>query len=151
MNEKTQQENKSISQPASISNREDDTFDLWLSTAISLANIESDTAQYRKERIEKLKLELQTQSKLTIEKPAESKPNPIVKEITFTLLIYAPQQGAKLGAYETATKPTKDNATWTYAYNILKTNNATIQNRYHEEGYQYSYWLMKKVKFTAKN
>jgi len=31
--------------------------------------------------------------------------------------------------------------TWNQAYNILKTSNATIKDRYHDEGYVFSYWL----------
>jgi hypothetical protein len=108
---------------------------------LHLAIIERDTAQFRKERLDKLVLELQSHTNLLAEKPQEPKLNPTVKEITFSTLTYGPQQGAKLGAYETATKPTKDNATWIYAYNILKANNATIQNRFQDDGYQHTYWI----------
>ena len=47
----------------------------------------------------------------------------------------------KLGIFEIAEE--KDNSTekWTRAHNILKQNNATISTRYHENNYNFSYWL----------
>lgn len=108
---------------------------------VELAVIERDTAQYRKERLDKLVLELQSKSNLIAEKPTEPPHPQTVKEVTFSTLVYAPQQGAKLGSYEIANKPRVDSNRWIYAYNILRQNNATIQDRYHEEGYEYSYWL----------
>ena len=62
-------------------------------------------------------------------------------EQTFTVLRYDPQQGAKLGEFEVAQKTNNLSDKWNSAYNILKANNATIKDRYHGEGYQYSYWL----------
>lgn len=62
---------------------------------LAYAIIERDIAQYRKERYDKLILELQSKSKLIKEKPTDPKPSPTVKEITFTILTYEPQQGTK--------------------------------------------------------
>ena len=62
-------------------------------------------------------------------------------ELTFTMLRFEPQQGAKLGEYEVAQKTNNLPDKWNNAYNILKVNNASIKDRYHGEGYQYSYWL----------
>jgi len=64
-----------------------------------------------------------------------------VKEETFTCLRFEPQKGAKIGEYEVAYKEQNAEAEWLHAFNILKQNNAHISNRYHGEGYQYSYWL----------
>jgi hypothetical protein len=64
-----------------------------------------------------------------------------VSELTFTMLHFEAQQGAKLGEYEVACKASNSADKWSNAYNILKTSNATIKDRYHSEGYQYSYWL----------
>ena len=64
-----------------------------------------------------------------------------VKEETFTCLKFEPQQGAKIGQFEVAYKANNIEDNWTQAYNILRQNNATINNRYHGEGYQFSYWL----------
>jgi hypothetical protein len=62
-------------------------------------------------------------------------------ESTFTVLHFEPLQGAKLGDYEVAYKPNNAADKWSRAYNVLKTHNATIKDRFHGEGYQYSYWL----------
>lgn len=62
-------------------------------------------------------------------------------EHAFTILYFEPQQGAKLGEFEVANKTSNLPDKWNTAYHILKVNNATIKERYHDEGYQYSYWL----------
>ncbi len=62
-------------------------------------------------------------------------------EHTFTMLRFEPQQSAKLGEYEVAQKTNNFPDKWGDAYNILRANNATIKDRYHGEGYQFSYWL----------
>jgi hypothetical protein len=64
-----------------------------------------------------------------------------VSEPTFTMLHFEAQQGAKLGEYEVANKASNLLDKWSSAYNILRSKNATIKDRYHVEGYQYSYWL----------
>jgi hypothetical protein len=64
-----------------------------------------------------------------------------VKEETFSGLTYEKQQGSRLGEYETAGKNGNPTDKWTIAYNVLKQNGATINNRYHGEGYAYAYWL----------
>jgi hypothetical protein len=64
-----------------------------------------------------------------------------VSELTFTMLHFEAQQGAKLGEYEVACKASNTVDRWSSAYNILRTSNATIKDRYHDEGYRYSYWL----------
>jgi hypothetical protein len=64
-----------------------------------------------------------------------------VQEVTFTTLRYETQQGAKLGEYEIAHKQNNLQDKWQSAYNILRNSNATIKERYHGEGYQFSYWL----------
>lgn len=64
-----------------------------------------------------------------------------VLELNFTALKFEAQQGAKLGEYEIAFKQNNLQDKWQSAYNILRNSNATIKERYHGEGYQYSYWL----------
>lgn len=64
-----------------------------------------------------------------------------VQEATFSMLRFELQQGAKLGEYEIAYRAGNLEDKWQSAYNILRNSNATIQNRYYGEGYQYSYWL----------
>lgn len=64
-----------------------------------------------------------------------------VVETTFSILKFESQQGAKIGAYEVAYKPANMADKWQHAYNILRANNATIKDRYHGDGYEFSYWL----------
>ena len=64
-----------------------------------------------------------------------------VREEVFTSLKFEPQQGAKIGAYEVAYKANNPEGKWNEAYAVLQQGNATIQSRYHGEGYAYSYWL----------
>jgi hypothetical protein len=71
----------------------------------------------------------------------EKKQVAAVQEVTFTTLKFETQQGAKLGQFEVAHKQNNLSDKWQSAYNILRVNNATIKDRYHGEGYQYSYWL----------
>ncbi|MCW4045213.1 MAG: hypothetical protein NWE94_06830 [Candidatus Bathyarchaeota archaeon] len=71
----------------------------------------------------------------------EDKQTAAVQEITFATLRFEAQQGAKLGEYEIAYKSANLEDKWRPAYNILHNSNATIKDRYHGEGYQYSYWL----------
>ena len=62
-------------------------------------------------------------------------------EVVFTELTFEREEGPKLGAFEAAYKADNPEDKWTQAYNILKTSKATINERYHKEGYQHSYWL----------
>ena len=78
--------------------------------------------------------------------PIETKQATTVKEETFTILQFEKQQGARIGEYEVAYKQNNLSDKWLYAYNILRQNNATINNRYYGEGYIYNYWLYGKNK-----
>jgi len=62
-------------------------------------------------------------------------------ELTFTTLTYEAQRGAKLGDFEIAHKSVNLQDKWHAAYNILRSNNATINERYYGDDYQHSYWL----------
>jgi hypothetical protein len=64
-----------------------------------------------------------------------------VKEETFNVLAFDKQQGAKIGEYEVGYKDHNLPDKWVHPYNILNQNKATINNRYHGEGYVFSYWL----------
>jgi hypothetical protein len=64
-----------------------------------------------------------------------------VQELTFNLLKFEVQQGVKIGEYELATDKNNLPDKWNSAYNILRSSNATIQTRYHGDGYVYGYWL----------
>ena len=71
--------------------------------------------------------------------PAEVKVLQAVSEKNFDLT-YVTRTGAKLGEFQIADE--KDSPTDLYkrALGILKQNKATIKDRYHGNGYAYSYW-----------
>jgi len=69
-----------------------------------------------------------------------------VREETFTILKFEKQQGARIGEYEVAYKANNVEDKWVPAFNILRQNNATINNRYHGKGYEFSYWLYGEAK-----
>lgn len=69
-----------------------------------------------------------------------------VKEETFLILKFEAQEGAKIGSYEVGYKANNLEGKWHHAYNILKNSNATINNRYHGQDYEFSYWLYDKDK-----
>lgn len=64
-----------------------------------------------------------------------------VKEETFTCLNFEVAKGDRIGEFEVASREKNSEAQWLHAYNILRQNNATINNRFQGEGYQNSYWL----------
>ena len=71
-----------------------------------------------------------------------AKKEPIaVSEMTFTILKFEEQQGAKIGSYAVAYRNNNLEDRWTSAHNILRQSNATIKNRYYGPGYEFSYWL----------
>jgi len=78
--------------------------------------------------------------------PTETTQATAVKEETFTILKFEKQQGAKIGEFELAYKENNLADKWTQAHNILRQNNATINNRYYGEDYVYNYWLYDKDK-----
>ena len=71
----------------------------------------------------------------------EEKQQITVNEVTFTILKFEAQQGAKIGSYEVARKADNLPEKWQSAYNLLSKSNATIQNRYKGQAYSFSYWL----------
>ena len=73
--------------------------------------------------------------------PKEAKEKPTVPEEKVSSLKFEPQEGTKLGSYEVAYKTNNPTDKWTEAFNILRSSNATIQERYHSKSYQFSYWL----------
>jgi len=63
-----------------------------------------------------------------------------VKEETFDLN-YEAFEGQRIGAYGVASKKGNVEGKFQSAFNVLKASNATIQNRYHGQGYEFAYWL----------
>jgi hypothetical protein len=62
-------------------------------------------------------------------------------------LIWKPETGAKLGEYEISLIQSNDTDKWNKAYNFLLNEQSTISNRFHEESYQFSYWLYSKMDY----
>ena len=64
-----------------------------------------------------------------------------VREETFTCLKFEKQQGNRLGEFEVAYEASNLPDKFSPAYGVLRANNATIKNRYHDPNYAYTYWL----------
>jgi len=64
-----------------------------------------------------------------------------VNEITFATLKWDAQKGSKLGDFDVAYKASNIEGKWQHAFNILRSSNATIKERYYGAGYSYSYWV----------
>lgn len=64
-----------------------------------------------------------------------------IGENVFTTLKWEAGKGSRLGDFEVAYKAQNMPEPWHHGYNILKANNATINNRFHPEGYIHSYWI----------
>jgi hypothetical protein len=90
-----------------------------------------------------LRRQLQAQSK------TESKAK--VLEENFSCLTFEKKSGGKLGEYEVAYKSHNLPDKWVHALGILRQNNAVIEARFHEEGYEFSYWLFREDMIYRKN
>ena len=114
---------------------------------VSLLIIERNACQFKIEQIDELLNRIGEAKGIPDagkQAPAvpEAKNDPAaVQEITFTTLKFDPQKGAKLGDYDVAFKESNLADKFRYAFSVLKHSNATIQNRYHGQGYEYSYWV----------
>ena len=59
----------------------------------------------------------------------------------FSVLNFEHENGLRIGVFEAAYKANNPLDKWSYAYGVLTNAKATIKDRYHHEGYLYSYWL----------
>jgi hypothetical protein len=109
----------------------DEDFKIFLEDFMDLLNAQEAS-------IVKMRMQI---AKLVGVEPTAAKATVAAKEETFTCLKFEPQQGAKIGQYEVAYKANNIEDKWTQAFNILRQSNATINSRYHGEGYGFSYWL----------
>lgn len=112
---------------------------------VSMLIIERNTCQYKAEQIDELLNKVGAAKGLSdVEKEKETKPiSPAaaVQEATFNILKFESQQGTKIGEFEVAYAPNNISEKFSQAYNILRNSNATINSRYHGEGYKFAYWL----------
>lgn len=110
---------------------------------ISILLIKRNSLQFEIEQIDELLNKIGAAAGLAAasqKAPAKAKTE-AVQEVTFTILKFEPQKGAKLGDYDVAFKENNLDDKFRYAFNILRVSNATIKDRYHGEGYQYSFWI----------
>lgn len=75
------------------------------------------------------------------EQKSQKEPTTAVSEETFACLKFEDQRGAKLGEYSVAYKQNNLLDKWNTAFNILRSNNSTIKDRYYGPGYHFSFWL----------
>jgi hypothetical protein len=71
----------------------------------------------------------------------EDNEKPENNEAAFTELNFEREEGPRIGVFGAAYKANNQKDKWTQAYNILVNARATIKDRYHNEGFQHSYWL----------
>jgi len=65
-----------------------------------------------------------------------------VNEAPFLTLKWEKREGAKLREFEITTKALNSGSEdFEKCFNILKRNNASINQRFHDKGWQYGYWL----------
>ncbi len=64
-----------------------------------------------------------------------------VNEATFIILKWDAQKSFQLGDFDVAYKKSNLQDKCQPAFNILRNSNATIKERYHGLGYNYSYWV----------
>lgn len=74
-------------------------------------------------------------------KEEQKKESAAVSEQNFTILKFELQQGSKIGEYAVAYKTNNLPEKWNSAFNVLSKSNAVINDRYHGQNYEFSYWL----------
>jgi hypothetical protein len=73
-----------------------------------------------------------------------------IPETVFSRLAFEPHVGEKLKEYEIAQAKNNKQKEFDEAFAILKEANATINNRFHQDGYVFSYWLYSQAIFRQK-
>ena len=73
--------------------------------------------------------------------PIETKPKALLSEETFNILKWQDEKGPSLGDYQVAYKNMNVVDKWQHCFNILRNNNSVIANSFHEEGYEFRYWI----------
>jgi hypothetical protein len=75
---------------------------------------------------------------------------PDIPESTFSNLNYEKKTSDRMGAFEVAEKEKNGPQKFAEALDILKQNNAEIDNRFHPEGYIFAYWEFRGRIYRAK-
>jgi hypothetical protein len=74
-------------------------------------------------------------------------PKASIPEDRFNGLKWKPEVGPKIKEYEIALIQDNNEQDWRHCYNILQANSAVIGQRFHEEAYEFSYWLYSKMPY----
>ena len=74
-------------------------------------------------------------------------PKASIPEERFNRLKWKTEVGPKIKEYAIALIKDNNEQDWRHAFNILQANNAVIGQRFHEEAYEYSYWLYDKMPY----
>ena len=64
-----------------------------------------------------------------------------IPEDRFNVLRWEDEKGARLGDFQVAYRKHNLADRWQHAFNILKANNSLIAQPFHEEGYEFRYWI----------
>ncbi len=76
-----------------------------------------------------------------IQKLLAAKVKAQLSEKPFTILKWQDEKGSRLGGFQVAYKTHNLPDNWHHAYGILKANVSLISEPFHEEGYEYRYWI----------
>jgi hypothetical protein len=72
---------------------------------------------------------------------AETELKAQIPEDRFKVLKWENEKGAKLGEFQVAYKKHNLADRWQHVFNILKANNSHIADPFHEEDYEFRYWI----------
>jgi hypothetical protein len=64
-----------------------------------------------------------------------------ILEDRFNFLKWQDEKGVRLGDYQVSFTKHNVPESWSHAFNFLKANNSFIANPFHEEGYEFVYWI----------
>jgi len=73
-----------------------------------------------------------------------------VTEHIFTKLSYEEHNTQKLGVFGVADQESNDPQLFKEAFSILEEHKATISNRFHQEGYVFSFWIFQERIYRQK-
>jgi hypothetical protein len=76
-----------------------------------------------------------------IEKLLGSEAKARIPEDSFNVLKWQDERGVRLGDYQVAFTKHNVPESWSYAFSVLKANNSFIANPFHEQGYEFWYWI----------
>ena len=79
--------------------------------------------------------------RLQIEKLLGTEVKARILEDRFSTLKWQDEKGSKLGDYQVAHAKHNFPENWNHAFSFLKANNSFIAKPFHEEGYEFGYWI----------